>query len=188
VKRKIGAALLVSAMFACSSMTPNRYWQFYEMIEPVKSANRQYEDAEVRFRFIVKQKKIKVFITNKTDRDITLLWSKVRFVDSFGAIQRVANFQTIFTKNTEVVKNVVVPAGETVDDILVPIGYIKKLEEPWAWEIKPLFDQADEKAELNLNKKFSIIFPVLPAAGGEKDYRFDFKVAAVLPHQTYVPR
>jgi len=188
VKQKIAAALLVSAMFACSSMTPNRYWQFYKMIEPAKSANLHYEDAEVSFRFVIKQKKIQTFITNKTDHDITLLWSKVRFVDSFGATQRVANYQTLFTKNTEVVKSVVVPAGETVDDILVPVSYIKKLEEPWAWEIKPLFNQADEKAELNLNKKFSVIFPVLPDGGGEKDYRFDFKVAAVLPHQTHVPR
>jgi len=188
VKKKIAAGLLVSAMFACSSITPNRYWQYYEMIQPVKSASLHYEDAEVSFRFVIKQKKIQIFIINKAEHDITLLWPKVRFVDSLGEKQGVANYQTVFTKNMEALKNIVLPAGETVDDILVPVNYIKKLEEPWAWEIKPLFNQTDERAELNRNKKFSLIFPVSRDGGREKDYRFDFKVAVVLPYQTYVPR
>ncbi len=188
MKQKIAAALLISAMFACSSITPNRYWQYYEMIQPVKSASLHYEDAEISFRFVIKQKKIQAFITNKTEYDVTLLWPKVRYVDSLGVKQGVANYQTVFTKHMEALKNVVVPAGKTIDDILVPVNYIKKLEEPWAWEIKPLFDQTDEKAELNRNKKFSLIFPVLRDSGGKKDYKFDFKVAVVLPYQTYVPR
>jgi len=179
-------ALIITA--SCSDLSSYRYRQTYAMTQPVLAYNRVHEDNEILWRFEIGDKKIETNITNKSDKDITLLWSKVRFIDSHGAEYHIANRETIFTRGNRKMADGKVSPTKTEKNILVPINRIKKLEEQWTWRIIPMFDLTSDKAELNRRKTFSIVFPVVVLDGEKRSYKFDFMVASVIPEKVFTPR
>jgi hypothetical protein len=167
---------------SCAGLSSYRYRQMYAMVSPVENYDRFYEDDNVSFRFEVEEKKILIFVTNKTENEIRLDWPKVRFIGPDDENHQVVNLDTIFTKNTQRIKPTAVAAGETEENIIVPLYSMEKIEQ-WTWTLKPFFNQEDDKALLNKDKTFSIIFPVETAEGENRTYRFDFKVTNVVAYR-----
>ena len=172
----VASSLLASS---CTGLNSYRYRQMYALVEPVESYERVYEDNEVAFRFEVEEKKIQLFVTNKSEKDIRIDWPEVRLIAPDGKKHKIANLDTIFTKTTDRIKPTDVPPGMTEENLIVPLYSMEKIEQ-WTWTLKPVFNQKDEKALLNKNKTFSIIFPVELDESEKRSYRFDFKVTNVI--------
>ena len=73
--------LLTVGTSSCADLSAYRYWQTYAMVQPGENYNREYQDKNLAFRFEISDKKIRTLITNKTEHDIKLLWSKVKFIE-----------------------------------------------------------------------------------------------------------
>ncbi|MFQ5432641.1 MAG: hypothetical protein ACE5EN_09060 [Nitrospinota bacterium] len=175
-------ALVLIVTFSCTGLNSYRYRQMYALVKPVENYDRFYEDDNVAFRFEVEEKKIHLFVTNKSEKEIRLNWPDVRFIDPGGKKHQVANLDTVFTKNTERIKPTAVSAGMTEENLIVPLDSMDKIEQ-WTWTLKPFFNQEDDKALLNKNKTFSIIFPVEFDESEKRTYRFDFKVTNVIAYR-----
>lgn len=183
-------AVILLFTSACAGMSAYNYRQMYALTSPVENYSRVFEDDNIAFRFEVKEKKIGVFITNKSDSDVSLDWPEVRYVDTSNEELKVANQQTLFTKNTGRIKPTFIRPGATEENVIVPVRNVEKLEQ-WTWAIKPFFNQEDEGALLNKGKTFGLLFPVKFQIGEErvsKLYAFRFKVTNVLPFRAHTPR
>jgi len=167
-------------------MNSYRYRQMYALVNPVENYDRFYEDNKVAFRFEVEEKKIHLFVTNKSERDIRLDWPEVRFIGPDGKEHKVANLDTVFTKNTGRIKPTAVPAGMTEENLIVPLDNMDEIEQ-WTWTLKPFFNQVDDRALLNKNKTFSIVFPVELDENTKRSYRFDFRVTNVIAYRGRKP-
>lgn len=179
-------ALGILSAASCAELSAYKYRQWYAMVGPVENSYRHYEDDKIAFQFEISEKRMDVAITNKGMDNISLKWPKVRYVDPSGKSHVIANNQTLFTKDPSRIKPADLPPGKTERNVIVPLSNIEKLEK-WTWSIKPLFNQKDEKALLNKDKTFGIIFPV--TVGEERIiYRFDFAVTNVLPYRGQNPR
>lgn len=171
---------------SCTGLNSYRYRLMYALVSPVENYDRFYEDNNVAFRFEVEEKKIHLFVTNKSERDIRLDWPEVRFIGPDGQEHKVANLDTVFTKNTGRIKPTEVPAGMTEENLIVPLDNMDNIEQ-WTWTLKPFFNQIDDRALLNKNKTFSIIFPVELDENNKRSYRFDFKVTNVVAYRGRSP-
>lgn len=184
----LGVLLLFAS--ACADMSAYRYRQMYALASPAENYDRVFEDKNLAFRFEVKEKKIEVFITNKSLGNVSLNWPEVRYIDSSNEELEVANMQTLFTKNMGKIKPTLLKPGVTEENLIVPIKNVEKLEQ-WTWAVKPFFNQEDEGALLNRGKTFGLLFPVELGTEGEsisKLYTFRFKVTNVVPFRTHTPR
>ena len=184
IRKSLLLVLVVSSLLAssCTGLNSYKYRQMYALMSPVENYDRFYEDNKVAFRFEVEEKKILLFITNKSEKEIRLDWPEVRFITPDGKKHQVANLDTVFTNNLGRIKPTAVPAGMTEENLIVPLYSMEKIEQ-WTWTLKPFFNQEDDKALLNKNKTFSIIFPVELAEDEKRSYRFDFKVTNVIAFQ-----
>ena len=184
MRKSLLLVLLVSSLMAsaCTGLNSYKYRQMYALVNPVENYDRFYEDNKIAFRFEIEEKKIQLFITNKSEKEIRLDWPEVRFITPDGKEHQVANLDTVFTNNTGRIKPTAVQAGMTEENLIVPIYSMEKIEQ-WTWTLKPFFNQEDDKALLNKNKTFSIIFPVELTEDEKRSYRFDFKVTNVIAFQ-----
>lgn len=184
--KRVTAFLLISIVAigaaSCTSLSSYRYRQWYAMVAPVENYDRYYEDNALSFRFEIEEKKIRLFVTNKGEHDVLLDWPEVRYISPSGKKQQVANLDIIFTKNTQRIKPITVMPGKTEENLIVPLSNMEKIEQ-WTWTLKPFFNQLDEKALLNKDKMFSVVFPVEMADGEKRTYKFDFKVTSVLAYR-----
>ncbi|MDH5543881.1 MAG: hypothetical protein OEY64_13105 [Nitrospinota bacterium] len=180
-------AVLSVMFFACADFSAYRYYHVYSMVEPSNNYAGMHEDSNLAFRFDISEKKIKAFITNKSGSDVKLKWSSVKYVDYKGMSHKIANNEVLFTSRMDKAKDTLLTAGTTEENVIVPIENVEKLDEQWTWSIVPFFDQETDAALLNKDKTFAVVFPV-SLAGEEKTYRFEFKVAEVIPHRYHNPR
>ncbi len=188
MKRYFPALLFVLlASSGCSDFSAYRYHHTYAMTAPMNHYNREHRTTDLVFRFEINEKKIFTYITNISNDDIGILWSKVRFIDSRGGNHNVFNLKTLFTKNKKIEDETIAP-GKTDENVIVPKGHVVKLEDQWTWRVKPFYNQRDDRAMLNKKKKFSIILPVMVRGDEERKYRFDFMVASVLPYRSQNPQ
>ncbi|MDH5542916.1 MAG: hypothetical protein OEY64_08130 [Nitrospinota bacterium] len=185
--RYLPVAALSLLFFACADFSSYRYFHVYAMVKPSSSSSGMHEDSDLAFRFAISEKKIKAYITNKSASDVNIKWSEVAYIDFKGASHKVANNEVLFTNRMDKAKDTVLKPGITEENVIVPVDNVEKLEEQWTWSIVPLFDQETDAALLNRDKTFGVILPV-NLATGEKVYRFEFKVAAVIPHRYHNPR
>ncbi len=181
IRKSLLLVLAVSSLLAssCTGLNSYKYRQMYALVNPVENYDRFYEDNKIAFRFEIEEKKIQLFITNKSEKEIRLDWPEVRFITPDGKQHQVVNLSTIFTNNAARIKPTTVSAGMTEENLIVPLYSMEKIEQ-WTWTLKPFFNQEDDKALLNKNKTFSIIFPVELAEDEKRSYRFDFKVTNVV--------
>ncbi|GMT42437.1 MAG: hypothetical protein IEMM0002_0848 [bacterium] len=184
--------VLAPLALSCADLSAYRYRQMYAMVNPHENHDRTFQDENLAFRFEIREKKIEVFITNKSGSEIKLDWPDVKYIDASGSKHGVANSQTLFTKNVDRTRPTILKPGRTEENVIVPLKNIEKLEQ-WTWSIKPFFNQEDEEALSNKGSLFSVIIPV-ELAGDEAEgkisklYSFRFKVTNVIPYRNHTPR
>ncbi len=176
------ALMLALPLAACSGFTAYRYKQFYAMIQPITSYDKHYADTHLDFRFDITEKKVLVDITNVGADAATIDWPNAYFVDAEGVRRHIVNDQTIFTKDVEKMKPTTVAPGATEHNLIVPVESMEELEQ-WTWYVKPLYNQTDDTALLNLKKVFRVVIPV--QAGSERRrYSFQFMVTDMVPFRS----
>ena len=84
-KHKI-ALMCLCLIFTGCSYTPYRY--SFSLVEP-QSETMNFEDDNVKFRFVPSAENIWVAIRNKTDHDINLVRDNAEYIDSLGESRRV---------------------------------------------------------------------------------------------------
>lgn len=178
--------LLLAISAGCADFSTYRYRNFYTMLHPVESTDRTYSDTALSFRFEISEKRIDMYIENIGEKKVRLKWPHVKFFDTEGVEHRIANRQTLFSKEPQRIKATEIQPGEKEENLIVPLDNVEKIEQ-WTWIIKPFFNQEDDRALLNKGKTFSIVFPV--RVGTEnRNYRFDFVVSNVIAYMGRNPR
>ncbi len=177
----------------CAERSPYKYYNIYTLVEPevikngIKqppSYDKEFEDDRISIKFTFKEKKIYFRLKNKTDKQVKILWDRLSFVDTNGALQRVTGFKNIFTDKMDKQPVQEIQAKTEINDLIVPIDNIEFMEE-WTWYVRPLFNQTDEQAITNMGKIFSISMPI-EIDGDIVDYNYKFRIDHVVPQATWV--
>ncbi|MBI5749084.1 MAG: hypothetical protein HZA00_08155 [Nitrospinae bacterium] len=196
-KKNINFLLLTSyfllLLSGCAERSPYKYYNIYTLVEPeiikngIKqppSYDKEFEDDRISIKFTFKEKKIYFRLKNKTDKELKILWDRLSFADTNGALQRVTGFKNIFTDKMDKQPVQEIQAKTEINDLIVPIDNIELMEE-WTWYVRPLFNQTDEQSIANMGKIFSISMPI-EIAGDVIDYNYKFRIDHVVPQSTWV--
>ncbi len=84
-KRKIVIGCLCLIFAGCSYM-PYRY--DFSLIEP-QNETMDFEDENIKFKFIPSSENIRLTISNKTDHEINLVMDKAEYIDLSGEARRI---------------------------------------------------------------------------------------------------
>ncbi len=174
-------AILLIALTGCSELSTYRYWHQYAMVAPVVSYDKAYEDNTIKIRFTIGQKKIFFDLKNISDKEISILWKKAKFINVEGKEFAVANASTAFSQKRFSPPDQTLKAGEKFRETVIPVKNIKKLER-WTWYVYPLFDLEDESAYDDKGATFGLYLP-MKTDGKTIDYKFRFRVEAVLKNE-----
>ena len=180
-------------LVGCAERSPYKYYNIYTLVEPevikngIKqppSYDKEFEDERILIKFTFKEKKIYFRLKNKTDNQLKILWDRLSFADTNGALQRVTGFKNIFTDKMGKQPVQEIQAKTEINDLIVPTDNIELIEE-WTWYVRPLFNQTDEEAIANRGKIFSISMPI-EIAGDTVDYNYKFRIDHVVPQAAWV--
>lgn len=163
----------------CAGISPYKYWNIYEMTEPVFSSEKIFNDDLIKVRFWIDEKKIHFNLSNLTDQPITINWRKAAYIHIDGGKHQVANIDSAFSGRKDDPPLTIIPAGITITDFVTPSKNIKKLEE-WTWYVYPLFNLQNERAFDNKGSVFGLDLP-MKVAGKWHTYKFRFEISNVVP-------
>ncbi len=180
-------------LIGCAEMSPYKYYNVYSLVEPVAVKNgieqppnfgKEFEDEKISIKFTIKEKKIFFRLKNKTDKELTIMWDKISFVDINGTTYGVTGFENLFTDRMDKQTPQTIRAKGEVNDLIVPLDNVEFMEE-WTWYVRPLFNRTDDKAAKNKGKTFSLYMPV-EIAGDVINYHYKFRIEHVIPHTVWI--
>jgi hypothetical protein len=196
-KKNIYFLLLTSyfllLLIGCAERSPYKYYNVYSLVEPVAVKNgieqppnyeKEFEDDKISIKFTINEKKMFFRLKNKTDKELTILWDKISFMDTNGAPHGVAGFENLFTDRMDKQTPQTIRAKGEVNGLIVPLENIEFMEE-WTWYIRPLFNRMDDMALENRGKPFSLSMPV-EIAGDIIEYNYKFRIDHVIPSETWI--
>ncbi|MEK6591319.1 MAG: hypothetical protein AABZ11_11655 [Nitrospinota bacterium] len=182
------AVLSLLFFISCAERSPYKYHNTYALVEPVVHKNgikqppnyyREFEDDKILIKFTIKDKKIFFRLKNKTDKELTILWDRLNFVDTKGVSHKVVGFDNLFTEKQDKQPLQRINAKREINNLIVPLENIEFIEE-WTWYVRPLFNRTDDLALRNRGKTFSISMPI-EIDGETINYQYKFRIENIVP-------
>jgi hypothetical protein len=153
-----------------------------------------FEDEMVRIKWRPTPDDIGLFINNKTDASMKIVWDEARFVDEKGISHRLIHSGIGYEERNDSHPPTVVAARSTLDDFIHPADYFRQEESYGSraykqqshWERSPFLptqikgnaEELRAKAEPFAGKTFQVLLPI-QIENVRHDYLFTFKINKV---------
>jgi hypothetical protein len=133
MKYKLSILALCISLVSCTAI---KYKANYEMglydvdvdnIKVTQNINKDlsslYEDEQVKFLFVISRTDVNFVLTNKTDKNIKLIWDETVFIDNSGTSHKVFHNGIKFNEKENSLPPSIIIKGGNLVDIIAPSDY-----------------------------------------------------------------
>lgn len=135
--------------------------------------NSLYSDNFVIITLGFTEKSISLFILNRTDYSMKLLWDEASFITPSGKAQRVIHNGIRLADKSQPQAPSVIPGHSTINDSITPAENITYSSYLLEWITSPLLDNLNRKGTYSDNSSCSLLLPI-QISGVTNEYTFIF--------------
>lgn len=149
-----------------------------KLLEEETEGKTIYEDNYLTFVLGAMEKEVIVFIQNKTDYTMKVLWDDAAFISPYGKTQRVIHSGVAPKDKALPQPSSVIPGHSILNDHIVPADNISFSSILSEWQIAPLIPGITTMGKYPEGASFSVLIPI-QISGVTNEYLFTFSLVWV---------